>query len=372
MGIIRLRRAVELCAAACFIVIALMVSPVRAEDWRIEIEPLDSPFAITTGASALQVAQAMAANPDIITGASYVTRPPSNLTVGLSDTVFPGFPISGGTYGIMSTGSASFGSTTSNMGGGNVRGDTDRDVTIMRIDLVVPNGANCLGFEFRFLSVEWPDYVGTQYNDAFIAEMNNSTWTTNGSTITAPNNFAFDPNGNVMSINATGPALMNASNASGTPFLFYGASPIVQARAQVTPGSQSLYLSIFDQGDALLDSAVFIDNLAVGNAASGTCTTGLTAPGQIIFLSGCNIPIPANSVVGAAPNGAVIYWEPGQSTSPTLRLNPGTYWVLGQDSSQTYYKIILACQYRWVLKSEMGPNNDQVWRGRALPTDIVS
>ena len=46
------------------------------------------------------------------------------------------------------------------------------DVAILRIDLNVPAGVNCLSsFDFRYLSEEYPEYVGTAFNDAFIAEL---------------------------------------------------------------------------------------------------------------------------------------------------------------------------------------------------------
>ncbi|WP_394263381.1 choice-of-anchor L domain-containing protein, partial [Trueperella sp.] len=53
------------------------------------------------------------------------------------------------------------------------------------MDLDVPDGANCLSFDFKFLSEEYPVYVGSSYNDAFIAELNESTWTTAQTTIVA-------------------------------------------------------------------------------------------------------------------------------------------------------------------------------------------
>ena len=46
--------------------------------------------------------------------------------------------------------------------GPNVRGDTDYDVAILRIDLNVPAGVNCLSsFDFRYLSEEYPEFVNT-------------------------------------------------------------------------------------------------------------------------------------------------------------------------------------------------------------------
>ena len=68
-----------------------------------------------------------------------------------------------------------------------------RDVVIMRVDLRVPTGDNCLSFDFRFLSEEFPEFVNDDFNDAFIAELGHSTWsaaTNDDPTITAPDNFA--------------------------------------------------------------------------------------------------------------------------------------------------------------------------------------
>ena len=131
--------------------------------------------------------------------------------------------------------------------GPNVRGNTDYDVTVLKVDLDVPVGPNCLSIDFRFLSDEFPEYVSTSYNDAFIAELDTSDWTTSGSTITAPHNFAFDEAHNEISINAAGAASMSESEAAGTTY--DGATPLLSASTPITSGAHSLYLSIFDQGD---------------------------------------------------------------------------------------------------------------------------
>src|SRR5262249_38619849 len=167
-------------------------------------------------------------------------------------------------------------------GGGSARGNSDFDVSILKIDLSVPPSANCLTFDFRFLSEEYPGYVNSTYNDAFVAELDSSTWTTSGSTISAPDNFAFDSSHNVVSINSTGIGGMSPANGAGPPFnggTTYaannlnpprgngpagGATVLLHASHQVTPGAHSLYLSLFDQGDHVLDSAVFLDNLVIG------------------------------------------------------------------------------------------------------------
>src|SRR3954462_8022968 len=157
---------------------------------------------MTPDPEAVTFARAIANDPSLVVGAEWVARPPSAGASALVEGTLAGFPTDGdGQWGLMTTGDASLapspnvsGSTGRDDAGPSVRGNTDFDVTILRIDLNVPQGANCLtGIDFRFASAEYPEYVGTPYNDAFIAEVDSSTWTPSGSTIAAPRNFAFDP-----------------------------------------------------------------------------------------------------------------------------------------------------------------------------------
>jgi len=169
---------------------------------------------INPSASALDIATAMAVDPTWVTGASFVVQPPTlNTANAVSDTPLTSFPIHGATYGVLTTGTAAsvgtpdiFADTA--LFGGLIpgRGNTAFDVTILRIDLQVPAPNNCLFLDFQFLSEEYPDYVVNLFNDAFIAELDTSTWSTFNQTITAPNNFAFDPDGDVVSIHSTGVA----------------------------------------------------------------------------------------------------------------------------------------------------------------------
>jgi hypothetical protein len=220
-------------------------------------------------AGALSLAQSMFQNSALITGAHFVAHPgdgPNAVVTG----ALSYFPQNGTTFGLMTTGDAQSADdpntsdrTTGSNNGAPVRGNTDQDVVILRVDFTAPANTNCLSVgSFAFYSEEYPEYVGTEYNDAFIAELDTSDWTTSGSTISAPHNFAFDPNGDVISINSTGATSMSAANAAGTTY--DGATALLQAATQVTPGTHSLYLSIFDQGDQAWDSATMIDNIVIG------------------------------------------------------------------------------------------------------------
>jgi uncharacterized repeat protein (TIGR01451 family) len=271
----------------------------------------------TGPAGALAIAQALASSANV-TGASFQTTTAAGTPNGTSTSSLGGFPTDGSGYGILTTGNVSDVDNTAvfantNNGGAAVRGDTDRDVTVLKTDISVPTGANCLTFDFKFLSEEYPGFVATAYNDAFIAELDSSTWTTSGSTISAPNNFAFDSSNNVVSVNSTGLGGMSAANGAGTAFngtQSYaangflppgnagGATGLLHASTQVSAGAHSVSFSIFDQGDNLLDSAVFLDNLAVGFVPNPAvnCKPGATPVNFKLTLT----PATATNPVGTA------------------------------------------------------------------------
>ena len=324
--------------------------------------------ATITPSTALEIAQAIASPSATVTGASFVAQP-GGTPDGVSTTALTGFPTQGSSFGVLTTGNVnSVGSpgtfASTNDLGAPVRGNSDQDVSILKIDLDVPPTANCLSFDFRFLSEEFPGYVGSSFNDAFVAELDSSTWTTSGSTITAPNNFAFDSGHNVVSINSTGIGGMSAANGTGTAFnggTIYsangpippkgdgpagGASVLLHAAHQVTPGAHSLYLSLFDQADRILDSAVFLDNLVVGFVPNPTanCAPGaqpvdppITATGKAVsavegtaFNGQVATFVDPDASATAGEYAATIDWGDGTpATAGTIAGSAGSFTVTG-------------------------------------------
>lgn len=230
-------------------------------------------------ASATPIAKAMSSQPGLVKRAVFSALPPSSKPAAVSTTRLAGFPTAGGSFGILTTGNARSAAKPNNAPdtgtesrGPSIRGA--RDVVIMRVDLRVPTGANCLSFDFRFLSEEFPEFVNDDFNDAFIAELGHSTWTaatTDDPKITAPDNFARDSQGNPIRVNTVGDTTVRASYAKGTTY--DGATRRLRASTPIRPGLRRLYLSIFDQGDRIFDSAVFLDRLHTSRAKH--CRTGV-------------------------------------------------------------------------------------------------
>ena len=105
------------------------------------------------------------------------------------------------------------------------------DVSRRRLNLDIPAGSTCLSFKVVFGSEEYPEFVGS-YNDAFLAELDASTWSVVGNDITAPRNIAFDQNGNVISVNS---AFFDADRVvtnSGTAY--DGTTQVLEVRAPIT------------------------------------------------------------------------------------------------------------------------------------------
>jgi len=100
----------------------------------------------------------------------------------------------------------------------------------------------------------------------------------------------------------------------------------------------------------------------VTNIGSGNCD-GLPTYGSCL-------PLTTFAVVGDMPFNTQADYAPGQPAAGVV-INAGTYWVLGQDESHHFYKILLACQYLWVPVDSMQPSFQAPWQGQPLPTEVV-
>jgi hypothetical protein len=278
--------------------------------------------------------------PSFYTGSGKViSLPPNGNPVATADaaSALVPFPLDTSAFLVMSTGNAAAADvpgapvSANDDGGGPLaeRGasSTARDVTVLQIPFLTPAGAgptSCVSLDFRFLSQEYPSRITSPFNDAFVAEVDSTTWTAVGSTISAPGNFAALPNGQPVTIKGTGIATMSPAEAAGTP---YGAATaLLHAHVQVTAGVQhTLYLSLFDHGDSLGDSAAFIDNLTV-TTPPGSCATGLTSQAPPVAITGPSVaatvdsptPTLSGTASGTGPVTVRIYAGP-MAAGPALQ-----------------------------------------------------
>ena len=140
----------------------------------------------------------------------------------------------------------------------------DRARLDMTFDLAA--GFDGISFQLLFGSEEFPEYVGSSYNDTVGVYLNGTQ-------------VAFDNNGNAITIN--GPFFSSGSvevpPANGLEY--DGSTPLLITQAQAVGGStgNTLTVVVCDAGDQALDSGALLANLngCVGNNCTGTipCTT---------------------------------------------------------------------------------------------------
>ncbi len=179
------------------------------------------------------------------------------------------------------------------------------DVVNVKLQIRVPANANGLAFDFDFWSGEWPEYVCTTYNDAFIAYLSSKAF--NGG---KADNMSFDAKNNPVSVNngffdrctagaqtgcsgtpaktATASCPGGTSELAGTGFddpgIYCndtstsggGATGWLSSQAPVEPGEViTLEFMIWDAGDESWDSSVLLDNF---RWIPGPASTGTTRP----------------------------------------------------------------------------------------------
>jgi hypothetical protein len=136
------------------------------------------------------------------------------------------------------------------------QGDEEaNDLLWFRFDVNVPLGTYGFEFDFAWFSAEYPDWVGTKYNDVFVVWSTSETYTGN---IT----FIDDQPLTVTALEGEMTYGPNSPQLNGTGFDGVGgATGWYTALASVAPGETlTLAWAIFDMGDEILDTAVLIDN----------------------------------------------------------------------------------------------------------------
>lgn len=293
--------------------------------------------------------------------------PPDPFPAAVSEAPLGGFPTSPASFAMLSTGDVQIIDTENDGTGegeplfgdpddnGPLHGDTDNDVTVLKLGVVVPDGANCVSLDYRFLSDEFPEFVGSEYNDAFIAEITPlggaPAWSTSGSAITHVGDFATSPSGEPVSINGVGGVAATAEEALGTTF--DGATGRVTTKNPITPGPHLIFLSIFDQGDSIYDSVVMLDRLAFITEDPSTCKPPevpvIQPPPPPPPTPGPPLPPPPPNDIGV-PGSSVTFFSNGTFPVAVTVPAPGTL-VLNQAPAATTSRATAAATRKLVKRA---------------------
>ncbi len=131
------------------------------------------------------------------------------------------------------------------------------DYVTLTFNIEVPIYANSFSFNFNFLSREYPEWVGSAFNDTFEVFLASNAY--NGQIV-------FDAFGNPVTVNNALfviDSFNDPSQLPGTGFDQDGATGWVTTIAPCDPGEiMTLSFEIYDVGDGVWDSAVLLDNFA--------------------------------------------------------------------------------------------------------------
>lgn len=142
-------------------------------------------------------------------------------------------------------------------------GGASFDCVTLQHTFVVPEGHTAVRFDFAFFSTEYPEYLGAQYNDTFLVSLASPSFTFA--------NISFDSEGNPIEIESALFTVTECGDLEGSGFELYepdfgncdaGATGLLGTIAPVAPGeTATLTFTLYDAGDRIFDSAVFLDRL---------------------------------------------------------------------------------------------------------------
>jgi uncharacterized repeat protein (TIGR01451 family) len=248
------------------------------------------------------LAVAMLTNPSVLVSSSYWDRD----TVGHRMSVVLSsrgamLPTDGSTFALFTTGRGDLSVATSNgLNPGNERGDwfqggqygTPRDEANLQMQLQVPVYMHYLYYDVQFFTVEYPDYVGTQYNDKLTITVNSPS--------KGVSSYLIDVNGGDFVLHAGDSPLIGtgfdlfaqSGDPSGVDWLQTtpvshgadaGASALVGREHPVSPGEVvTVTIDLIDAGDNQFNSGAFIDNMHF----SGYAKAQMLARKTVVDLNG--------------------------------------------------------------------------------------
>jgi len=162
-------------------------------------------------------------------------------------------PYNAPTFGFMSTGNVNNVEALEDYDYPGSGPDTSAgDRAAFSFDIEVPEYANSFSFNFFFLSREYPEWVGSAYNDTFEVHLVSNAY--NGQIV-------FDAFGNEVTVNNALFSVVDAASLAGTGFDADGGTGWVTTIAPCEGGeTMHIEFEIYDVADGVWDSAVAMDN----------------------------------------------------------------------------------------------------------------
>jgi len=224
------------------------------------------------------LATAILANQSTLISSSYMDRDNEGHRQGdVLSSLGTILPTEGSTFALFSTGIAGNVPVTTNaLNPGDERGTCfknkygqPRDEATLRMTLQVPAYMHYLYYDIQFFTSEYPEYVGSQYNDRVIVTVDSpSKGVTTYTMDVNSGDFILDSHdipGTGFNIFATSgdPDLVDwVDTTPRNPGADAGATALVGREHPVSPNEQiNVTINIKDIGDNQFDSAIFIDNL---------------------------------------------------------------------------------------------------------------
>jgi hypothetical protein len=162
-------------------------------------------------------------------------------------------PYNAPTFGVLSTGNVNNIEQLEDYDYPGSGADTSAgDRAAFSFDIEVPQYANSFSFNFYFLSREYPEWVGSDYNDTFEVHLDSNAY---------QGQIVFDAFGNPVTVNNALFSVVNPASLAGTGFDNDGGTGWVTTIAPCEGGeTMHMEFEIYDVADGVWDSAVLLDN----------------------------------------------------------------------------------------------------------------
>ncbi len=290
---------------AGFVALAGIVVIALSMTWSDRTEAGGTP---QSAAEALGIAsgnvQAASFNGSDLSGVAIQTGPLGN----------PSFPTEGDTFLILSTGIAADAklpndseSLSTELDG--LNNQDGHDMVQLDLTLVAPLDATCMRFDWAFFSEEFPEWVGTAFNDGFVAQIGGKSFSIIGDQIVGNQIVVLPTDSNIVR-DPVDASVMDVSSAlafhDGTGTTYDGATELLTASVPVISGDKiQVVFYIQDLGDSVFDSAVFLDNLRWTQDTGAACPAIIQPPQDVFTVLG------AWSVAGSKAlirGGSIVQW----------------------------------------------------------------